>query len=733
MYSDITNAFQNASKWKEILLSELEVVNINIFDIVPPEPPKLDAAIPPVTNQEELFITGTKSEATTEIIITGTSAIISITGSTTWEANLSLTEGENLIEFVALDQAGNESESTFFPVVRDTIAPNIDFLNPMDGAIVNSGSIVLEGNIGGIPFSEMKVLDPGVNILSKSKIDEAGNESISSITIDFYKLLAEFKLDGDAKDTMGKFNGLVRGAVPIPGMLNDALLFDGINDYVAIENLSFSTPGAIEEITICSWVKTTASEQKWWENWSILGFDRSEYFTFSIRGDDGRLAFSTVTPSRDVDDLFGKTSVNDGEWHFVCAVFNGSDKILYVNGQEDNRVINPHKGETLGTGITRFGFMGDGSEAISFNGNRNKRYYEGSLDELSIYSQALAPSTISKIYDSYLNSEENFIAKKPLLQGEFPILKATSPPKIDGNLEEYHNASVISFGDANIKMMWNEDSIFLGYKVVDTDLTGMTTTRDDVAVLNEDSCMWFVSTLDEENSESAEPNSLLMGEFKGAVTFSNNQFDEQGSESGIPERTWDGNWSSAVEIQGSPNNAADVDEGFLVEIEIPWTVLGFATAPDAGSIIRIGLATTNTEGSETSFLMWPGLTTSVQNSSNWRPIVLSQESVPKRSGVDLEAPESPIVLEGPEQTNQSQISITGRKSEDTVEIRINGSSSVLQITGPSTWEAKLSLEEEGENVFEIVGLDEAGNQSSPTLFSPVMDTQSPQIIFNHPP
>ena len=61
--------------------------------------------------------------------------------------------------------------------------------------------------------------------------------------------------------------------------------------------------------------------------------------------------------------------MNDGQWHFVCAVYDGSDKILYVDGVEDGRRVNAHSGRRLGSGLIRYGFIGEGSEAREFDGS----------------------------------------------------------------------------------------------------------------------------------------------------------------------------------------------------------------------------------------------------------------------------------------------------------------------------------------------------------------------------
>ena len=50
--------------------------------------------------------------------------------------------------------------------------------------------------------------------------------------------------------------------------------------------------------------------------------------------------------------------------------------------------------------------------------------FQGSIDELSIYSQALTPIEIGNEYQRYLNSDENLKSPKNAPQPEFVIYKA---------------------------------------------------------------------------------------------------------------------------------------------------------------------------------------------------------------------------------------------------------------------------------------------------------------------
>ena len=169
------------------------------------------------------------------------------------------------------------------------------------------------------------------------------------------------------------------------GTTNDALSLDGTNDYVAIKDMHFITK-EIDVLSIEAWVKTSVSGDGVWDNWSIVDFDRSEYFNIYIKGDDGKVGFSTTDSSGSTNDFYGTIAVNDGNWHHIAAVYDGTDKIIYVDGVLDATKDNPHGGKSLGTGTVRYGFIGDGSEATAYNGARNNIFFNGSIDEIRVWS-----------------------------------------------------------------------------------------------------------------------------------------------------------------------------------------------------------------------------------------------------------------------------------------------------------------------------------------------------------
>ena len=186
---------------------------------------------------------------------------------------------------------------------------------------------------------------------------------------------------------------------------NTGLLFDGTNDYVAL-NMNYSVVGQIPIITVEAWINTSESGTDEFDNWSIVDFDRSEYYNFFVRGDNGQVGFSTSDNVGVINDFYSNASVNDGNWHHITAVYDGTDKVIYIDGIEDARNINAHGGNNLGTGVTRYGFIGDGSEASVFDGTRNSKYYNGFIDEVRIWNTVRTPSEIFNFRDTCLVGNE---------------------------------------------------------------------------------------------------------------------------------------------------------------------------------------------------------------------------------------------------------------------------------------------------------------------------------------
>ena len=58
---------------------------------------------------------------------------------------------------------------------------------------------------------------------------------------------------------------------------------------------------------------------------------------------------------------------------------------MHVDGTFDSEAPSAHANLPLGTGVPRYGFIGDGSEAPTFDGPRNNLYFVGEIDEIRLF------------------------------------------------------------------------------------------------------------------------------------------------------------------------------------------------------------------------------------------------------------------------------------------------------------------------------------------------------------
>ena len=165
--------------------------------------------------------------------------------------------------------------------------------------------------------------------------------------------------------------------------------FDGEDDYLAINNLHYETQGEISGITIFALVKSSSSNEQ-----IIASFDRSEYWRLALKDDRGpqNIGWDTRPSTGGVNDLSTADSHADGAWHLIAAWFSAGespDKQIFVDG-EQVAAADAHGGNSVGRGTTRFGFIGVGSEAGSFDGSRGPlEFLKGDIAEFLIYHRAL--------------------------------------------------------------------------------------------------------------------------------------------------------------------------------------------------------------------------------------------------------------------------------------------------------------------------------------------------------
>jgi len=155
-----------------------------------------------------------------------------------------------------------------------------------------------------------------------------------------------------------------------------SILLDGFDDYVDIGNPSNLT--AITSISISAWFKTTDTVG----GLVIVGSDDQiqgrRYILRTHNSSCIKLRFISFSSNGSFDDIIGTTNINDGQWHHVMAINNGTNLKIYIDGVLDNSNTN---GNLINT---TFATPNINIGRRSYSGSEG--YFSGSIDEVAIWS-----------------------------------------------------------------------------------------------------------------------------------------------------------------------------------------------------------------------------------------------------------------------------------------------------------------------------------------------------------
>ena len=211
------------------------------------------------------------------------------------------------------------------------------------------------------------------------------------------ELVGEWKFDdsdtlGTAHETSGnKFNGVIHNAIySSNGMFDNAMKFDGDDDYVEITSDSRLTP---ESITIEMWAHQDVREPEW-----TYLLEKAGFSSYNLISEDthaiNHIGFTVVVGGNSYR-LWGNQGLKIEKWSHVAFTYNSDtgEQRTYFDGKLDTVSANVSGAIDTAAGSLRI----SGSGVKSFN---------GSIDNVRIYSKVLTSAQIQKYYAEGLKDHQ---------------------------------------------------------------------------------------------------------------------------------------------------------------------------------------------------------------------------------------------------------------------------------------------------------------------------------------
>jgi len=279
--------------------------------------------------------------------------------------------------------AGTAVDYADVPLSDSHLAWTVEFCS------TNTTNVVL-GPIPGVESGNFVVpLDPtttnGFYQILLAATDASGNTATNLVNVlpgpTNGVWTASYSFDNGAADTNGNFNGtLVNGASTLSDPVRGSVLnLNGASQYVSLP----SGIGAMR--TFSAWVKWNGGNA--WQRLFDFGSGTTSYAMLTAKANTGALQFQ-ITPDAGnaIWNLTAPSPLPVGVWTHVAVTLNGSEAVMYVNGQavavNGSAYILPSDVEGSQDYLGRSQFSAD-------------PYFNGQMDSVLISSQTLPVEQIT--------------------------------------------------------------------------------------------------------------------------------------------------------------------------------------------------------------------------------------------------------------------------------------------------------------------------------------------------
>ena len=197
-----------------------------------------------------------------------------------------------------------------------------------------------------------------------------------------------------AYDSAGSNNGTINGATWTAGKIGGALSFNGTDNYVNVVDSPSLSFDQYDSFSISYWAKPQPLSDG---RYLISKMEASGSGVFGYASGylapTGQFTFYAEKSGKGYTNITAQdAAAPDGSWYFVTTVYDNKNMKLYVNGELENTgIFTFDTGSTVPTHDLCIG-------AFAYDSTRNN-YYNGLIDDVRIYNNALTGGEIQALYN----------------------------------------------------------------------------------------------------------------------------------------------------------------------------------------------------------------------------------------------------------------------------------------------------------------------------------------------